>query len=478
VKPAQKSRTERLPGPRGAPVWCAALSLLLSICRGEEPFRPTRVFPAVESHIAESGAEIRVAFNSPISNQTVSLSSFVVWGMFTGARAGHFSFPSATQVVFRASVPFRPGEKVLVSITSNVCDRTGRASEPWVWQFRTAAAASSGTGHVACALGNPDKSATGAALGDVDGDGDLDAVAACRGSASEIWTQDGTGTNWTLHESIVISADVHDVVLGDFDNDGDLDAFWCCRGGQRVWFNNGGLFSDSGQALGEAEGAAAAVGDIDGDGDLDVAVACCGLGEPVQVWLNNGAGMFSDSGLRLGDHETLDLAFADVDRDGDLDLICAGLGSQVIWLNENGRFSAGWRAHEGLTGGGRAVATADFDGDGWADFLMLGYYRGSGSLWLNQGSGTNFVPTGPGIVGSALDVCDLDGDGVMDAFFSQSASNTLWRMPGAGNGAPAALRRPIQGYPSGTALGDLDGDGDIDAFLVNDRGPREIWLNQ
>lgn len=59
--------------------------------------------------------------------------------------------------------------------------------------------------------------------------------------------------------------------LGDVDGDGDLDAL-LGKDGQpdEVWLNNGaGQFTDSGQRLGNARVFDLVVGDVDGDGDLD-----------------------------------------------------------------------------------------------------------------------------------------------------------------------------------------------------------------
>ena len=64
------------------------------------------------------------------------------------------------------------------------------------------------------------------------------------------------------------------VALGDVDGDGDLDAFVAnSNQANRVWLNDGsGTFTDSGQSLGDSSSWAVALGDLDGDGDLDAFV--------------------------------------------------------------------------------------------------------------------------------------------------------------------------------------------------------------
>ncbi|MCB8966362.1 MAG: VCBS repeat-containing protein [Ardenticatenaceae bacterium] len=63
------------------------------------------------------------------------------------------------------------------------------------------------------------------------------------------------------------------VDLGDVDGDGDLDAFvvngTSAYQANRVWFNDGtGLFSDSGEPMGNAQSRSIVLGDLNGDGRL------------------------------------------------------------------------------------------------------------------------------------------------------------------------------------------------------------------
>ena len=97
------------------------------------------------------------------------------------------------------------------------------------------------------------------------------------------------------------------VALGDVDGDNDLDAFVVNdRQANKIWLNNGtGIFSDSGQSLDVSVNSKisrdVALKDLDGDGDYDAFVVNDGEDK---VWLNNGTGVFSDT-LIL--HITLEL---------------------------------------------------------------------------------------------------------------------------------------------------------------------------
>ena len=56
------------------------------------------------------------------------------------------------------------------------------------------------------------------------------------------------------------------VALGDLDGDGDLDAWVANDQANLVWINDGnGLFTDSGQALGKNRSLSIALGTLDGD---------------------------------------------------------------------------------------------------------------------------------------------------------------------------------------------------------------------
>jgi chitodextrinase len=135
-------------------------------------------------------------------------------------------------------------------------------------------------------------------LGDVDGDLDLDVITVYNsGQASQVWLNggDNSGSNtgvFTNSGQSLGNNTRRSVALGDIDGDGDLDMVAGNTVPNRVWFNGGdntgsntGIFSDSGQALGSSSTRAVALGDIDGDGDLDLVTGNYNL--PNQVWLND-----------------------------------------------------------------------------------------------------------------------------------------------------------------------------------------------
>jgi len=81
-----------------------------------------------------------------------------------------------------------------------------------------------------------------AALADLDGDGDLDAVTGCWRSSLQIWLNDGKGT-FTDSKIKLVSFNNSGLAIADMDGDGDLDLFvstntWSSGNGRhKLWLN-------------------------------------------------------------------------------------------------------------------------------------------------------------------------------------------------------------------------------------------------
>ena len=337
-------------------------------------------------------------------------------------------------------------------------------------------------------------------LGDLDGDGDLDAFVANESPTDQgnaVWLNDGQGHFVISEQNIGHGMGVE---LGDLDGDGDLDAFitsW--HQASTVWLNNGGVqdgtpgtYSDSGQSLGSPDSWDVALGDLDGDGDLDALIAKTAANT---VWLNEGGlqggtpGIFTDTGQRLGAAYTAAVDLGDLDGDGDLDALTVGWDEPGrVWLND----SAGVLTDSGqtLTPGYvhiHGLALGDLDGDDDLDAFLAG---APNQVWLNDGAGA-FSESEQGLVSRAGDTValgDLDGDGDLDAFLAvgdwSGSDDKLWLNDGDGRLTDSGL--PLsETFSSGLGLGDLDGDGDMDAFVTHgDLGkssggeiPNEVWLN-
>lgn len=329
-----------------------------------------------------------------------------------------------------------------------------------------------------------------AGLGDLDGDGDLDAVFANPLTHnSQVWLNDGSGKFTDTGQKLTQYG--HGVGVADLDGDGDLDAAIAChqfRTPSKVYLNDGaGVFQEV-QDLGDAaiSGAELNLLDLNGDGDLDVHIMYYDPnGVPDKVYLNDGHAHFTDSGLSLNE-ETI--AWGDLDGDGDVDYFGKrwDVGYGVMLNDGNGRFSAGWQMDDSrATLGG--VALADLDGDGDLDALVTNGLRSTGArpsqVFWNDGTG-QFTDSGQQLnetLGAELAVGDLDGDGDLDVVVANmDLPNEVWLNDGSGTFTDSGLRLgevPPRGHSTKPSLGDLDGDGDLDLFIGDLSGTPEIWFN-
>ncbi len=265
-------------------------------------------------------------------------------------------------------------------------------------------------------------------------------------------------------------------VLGDFDGDGDLDVFLVNKGTDKVWFNKGGVFTDTGQSLGDVNSFSASAGDLDNDGDLDVFVTNV-LGSV--VWLNNGAGQFVTSGQVMEDNDSVRVALGDVDEDGDLDAFVVNLNKgNKLWLNDGSGYFLDSHQYLGIANKTSCVFFADADGDYDPD-LFITDIQGPCRIMFNRdgvlvNSGRN-IGDSPSL---SIAVGDLNADGYPDIFFANSNdANEVWLNRGTGVLDDTWQRLGKDSDSYNVALGDIDGDGDPDAFVLNATRPDQVWMN-
>ena len=313
------------------------------------------------------------------------------------------------------------------------------------------------------------------ALGDVDGEGDLDMVAGnVRGQANRVWINNGVGS--FIDSLQALDGVSLDVLLGDLDGDGDLDVVTGSTG-KLVWINDGtGAFADSGQVLGTLYTLTMALGDVDCDGDLDIVAG--NENGANRVWINDGAGTFTDSGQALGGSNTGGVALGDVDGDGDLDTVTGNSGAaNRVYVNDGtGQFAdSGQALGNSYT---TDVVLGDVDCDGDLD-IVAGNYDEANRVWINDGAGT-FTDSGQALGGSstvAVALGDADGDGDLDMVAGNRGQGIrAWINDGIGTFSD--LGQTIGSGPTrGIALGDVDGDGDLDVAAGNDDQPNRVWVN-
>ena len=237
---------------------------------------------------------------------------------------------------------------------------------------------------------------TAVVMGDLDRDGDPDAIVTnWEDQPREIWLNDRGGMFTPGCTQSVVVHFSHSASLADLDRDGDLDLFTSENADRehhpvanRVYFNDGtGRLVDSAQCLGSACSYLTALADLDSDGDPDAFVANSSHAgaDPVnRVWFNDGAGIFSDSGQQLGNDYSMSVVLADLDDDSDLDAVVGNYrAGNRIYLN----YGTGFFRDSGISLGDQnsfALDVADLDGDGDLDIIV-------GNVTWQGGDGSNRI---------------------------------------------------------------------------------------
>lgn len=333
------------------------------------------------------------------------------------------------------------------------------------------------------------------ALGDIDGDGDIDVVFNDYLSGLYLSRNSGGQPLFDFPVQLTTSSPAaYQFVLADLDRDGDLDIVGNSEerpAGLYVQYNLGsatefGPFSDASSIgdpqprLDSASYIQFFIDDVDGDGNVDIAVK--GRNSPLFVLINNGSSLpFTDTTpvQVVGPDEPGSsfswVAMLDGDGDNDLDVVAVtddarfGTGA-VIYLENQGPsdYFGGPDSGELIfpSESVHEVRAADLNDDGRDDVVLsLSTTDSSSTLLLLNGGGARpfdgtAVPvlseSGPLAFGSSFGVGDFDGDGDTDIFAARFDEPGLY----LNNGFTGASMPVIStSYPA--RVGESDGSVDI-----------------
>jgi hypothetical protein len=327
-----------------------------------------------------------------------------------------------------------------------------------------------------------------------------------------------------------------DVKLGDLNGDGYLDAVVANDNSvdsqfkNEIWLNNGNAaFNKSSQELGT--GGRITLFDINNDAHLDIIEA---IGSNIRTRINDGAANFtlSDKYSFRGNHVIFDkninnnnqyeavtsenignntllrfyslnqttvglidsitvtnfnlffdysgIIMSDLNNDGFSDMVlCQGSGPTLIMFNNrNGGFT---KSSQTLGNGAYPnIYLGDLNGDGFLDLLQCNYHDLNGNilrayLYFNDGTGKFTeapLPYNTSYITPNAALVDLNNDGVLDIYLNHghrssdlSHKSEILINDGHGNFTSSTVNLDL--VPStGMAFGDLDKDGDTDVFLA------------
>ncbi|MEI5097710.1 VCBS repeat-containing protein [Streptomyces sp. PmtG] len=188
--------------------------------------------------------------------------------------------------------------------------------------------------------------------------------------------------------------------------------------------------------------------------------------------------------------------FADINGDGKADyLVLEDNGAVKAWLNKgtDAKGGGGWeelgQVAAGVAPAGK-VRFADINGDGKADYLVLGD-NGAVKAWLNKGTdakgGGGWEELGQVAAGVApaekVRFADINGDGKADYLvLEDNGAVKAWLNKGTdakGGGGWEELGQVAAGVaPAGKVrFADINGDGKADYLVLDDNGAIDAWIN-
>lgn len=334
------------------------------------------------------------------------------------------------------------------------------------------------------------------ALGDLDGDGDLDVAVGCSEAAQvSILLNNSAGFVLSLQaaDRYAVQGSYSQVVIADFNSDNKLDvaATNYDEFGNNVNFTaillgrgDGTLLASVNYDVSGSQPSSVTSLDFDGDGKLDIATANFNSNN-VSIMRGNGKGQFTAAVNYAVGSKPVQLMSVDLNLDGKQDLVIANSGDNTITLllNDGTGSFISKNVVSSIESGSKArtITVADFNGDNNPDLAVAHTGSNHLSVLLGDGNGEfqmvdhpadNRIATPNSIVSG-----HFNDDDKIDLAIANKGTKKVYILYGQGDGTfTSGDEYGGINEPSALATGDFNRDGWADIAVANN-GPSEYSLH-